>query len=176
MLEQVPRPWAARRFWPDDSALGQHAVISLYAHIHVKIHHGIVPVEEDGSAHFIVPADKNLFFQALDENFMEVQRMRTFVNLQPGESRSCIGCHESRTERRARRSAGPAAQPPIAPARSRARPCRGRSTIRRTCSRSWTSTASAVTAATKTEGTRDLSGEPTTFFNRSYENVMSGKW
>ena len=55
ILEQVPRPWAARRFWPDDEALGQHAVISLNAHIHVKIQHGVVPVREDGSAHFIVP-------------------------------------------------------------------------------------------------------------------------
>ena len=29
---------------------------------------------------------------------MEVQRMRTFVNFQPGEARSCIGCHEHRTQ------------------------------------------------------------------------------
>ena len=46
ILEQVPRPWAARRFWPNDSALGQHAVISLNSHIHVKIHHGVVPVDD----------------------------------------------------------------------------------------------------------------------------------
>ena len=41
-----------------------------------------------------MPAERNLFLQALDENFMQVQTMRTFVNLQPGERRSCIGCHE----------------------------------------------------------------------------------
>jgi len=52
----------------------------MYAHIFVKVHHGVVPVYEDGSAHFTVPADRNTFFQALDESYMEVQRMRSFVN------------------------------------------------------------------------------------------------
>lgn len=57
---------------------------------------GLVPVNEDGSAHFRVPAGKVLYFQALDENYNEVQRMRSVVQLQPGERRSCIGCHEHR--------------------------------------------------------------------------------
>ncbi len=60
----------------------------------LKVQHGIVPVEEDGSAYFTVPADKNIFLQVLDENFMEVQRERTYVNYRPGETRSCVGCHE----------------------------------------------------------------------------------
>ncbi|MGD0896856.1 MAG: discoidin domain-containing protein [Thermoguttaceae bacterium] len=59
--------------------------------------HGIVPVEEDGSAHFYAPAGKVLYFQALDKDFNEVQRMRSVMQLQPGERRSCIGCHEDRT-------------------------------------------------------------------------------
>ncbi|MBN2476274.1 MAG: discoidin domain-containing protein [Pirellulales bacterium] len=57
---------------------------------------GIVPVEEDGSANFYAPAGKVLYFQALDADFNELQRMRSVVQLQPGESRSCIGCHEDR--------------------------------------------------------------------------------
>ncbi|OHB73866.1 MAG: hypothetical protein A2V70_11435 [Planctomycetes bacterium RBG_13_63_9] len=57
---------------------------------------GIVPVEEDGSANFHVPAGKVLYFQALDEDFNEVQRMRSVVQLRPGETRSCVGCHEDR--------------------------------------------------------------------------------
>ncbi|MCB9784846.1 MAG: hypothetical protein H6751_17895, partial [Candidatus Omnitrophica bacterium] len=57
---------------------------------------GIVPVEEDGSAHFYAPAGKVLYFEILDENFNEIQRMRSVVQLQPGEKRSCIGCHEHR--------------------------------------------------------------------------------
>lgn len=57
---------------------------------------GIVPVEEDGSAYFSAPAGKTLYFQALDEDFNELQRMRSVVQLQPGETRTCIGCHEER--------------------------------------------------------------------------------
>ena len=56
---------------------------------------GLVPVEADGSAHFVVPADIGVYFQALDENFVEVRRMRSLVSFQPGEKRSCTGCHET---------------------------------------------------------------------------------
>ena len=62
----------------------------------VKTVLGETPVHEDGSAHFLVQADKNIFFQALDENYMALQHMPTFVNLMPGERRSCVGCHEPR--------------------------------------------------------------------------------
>jgi hypothetical protein len=87
--EQVPRPWAAREFMEHEGF-----AITMGTHMGLKVQHGVVPVEKDGSAHFVVPADKNIFFQALDENFMEVQRERTYINFRPGEVRSCIGCHE----------------------------------------------------------------------------------
>lgn len=58
---------------------------------------GTVPVEADGSAHFRVPVDTPVYFQLLDENFMELRRMRSFISFQPGEVRSCVGCHESRS-------------------------------------------------------------------------------
>ena len=57
---------------------------------------GVVPVEADGSAHFKVPADQTVYFQALDENYLELRRMRSNVTFRPGESRGCIGCHETR--------------------------------------------------------------------------------
>jgi hypothetical protein len=57
---------------------------------------GLAPVEADGSANFCVPAGKVLYFEALDENLNELQRMRSVVQLQPGEVRGCIGCHEDR--------------------------------------------------------------------------------
>ncbi len=57
---------------------------------------GLAPVEQDGSASFYAPAGKVLYFQALDEQLNEVQRMRSVVQLQPGERRGCIGCHEDR--------------------------------------------------------------------------------
>ena len=58
---------------------------------------GTIPVEEDGSAFFEAPAKTPILFQALDENGRMVQGMRSLVYLQPGETASCVGCHEDRT-------------------------------------------------------------------------------
>lgn len=57
---------------------------------------GDVPVNPDGSAQFRVPADTAVYFQLLDENRMELRRMRSFISFQPGEQRGCVGCHETR--------------------------------------------------------------------------------
>ncbi|WP_165234430.1 discoidin domain-containing protein [Aquisphaera insulae] len=70
---------------------------------------GTVPVEPDGSARFVAPAGKVLYFQALDGDRNELQRMRSVVQLQPGERRGCVGCHEHRTDAPASRPALPRA-------------------------------------------------------------------
>ncbi len=57
---------------------------------------GTVPVEADGSAAFEVPAMRSIFLIALDDQDMSVKRMQSFVTLQPGETTSCVGCHEPR--------------------------------------------------------------------------------
>jgi len=57
---------------------------------------GSVPIEPDGSAHFVVPANRNVYFEVLDESHREIQRMRSVVCLKPGEARGCVGCHEAR--------------------------------------------------------------------------------
>jgi hypothetical protein len=57
---------------------------------------GTVPVENDGSAYFRVPSGISVFFQALDEQGLAVQTMRSLTYIQPGQTLSCIGCHESR--------------------------------------------------------------------------------
>ena len=57
---------------------------------------GTVPVEEDGSASFFAPAGRPLFFVSLDKNDLSVKRMQSFANLMPGETFTCIGCHEER--------------------------------------------------------------------------------
>jgi hypothetical protein len=57
---------------------------------------GTVPVESDGSAYFRAPANVPLAFQALDELGQAVQVMRSVTYLQPGETMSCMGCHEPR--------------------------------------------------------------------------------
>ncbi len=57
---------------------------------------GTVPVEEDGSAYFSVPADRFVYFQLLDQDRRMVQSMRSGVIAQSGEVASCIGCHDDR--------------------------------------------------------------------------------
>jgi hypothetical protein len=57
---------------------------------------GTVPVEADGSASFRVPAHRPVFFVALDANDRSVKRMQSFTSVMPGETTSCVGCHESR--------------------------------------------------------------------------------
>jgi mono/diheme cytochrome c family protein len=58
---------------------------------------GTVPVEEDGSANFEVPANRALFLIALDAQGHSVKRMQSFLTVMPGEVLSCVGCHENRT-------------------------------------------------------------------------------
>lgn len=73
---------------------------------------GMVEIEKDGSASFIAPSGSVLFFELLDENYTEIQRMRSVVQLQPGEIRSCVGCHEDRASTPTTRRRTLAAQQP----------------------------------------------------------------
>ena len=57
---------------------------------------GVVPVEEDGSVFCEAPVGKAIFFQLLDEKGMAVQSMRSATYVHPGESLSCMGCHEDK--------------------------------------------------------------------------------
>ncbi|MDR1480186.1 MAG: hypothetical protein LBJ00_14720 [Planctomycetaceae bacterium] len=98
ILEQVPRSWSARRWDFDDEYGQQHAAITKGTHLVLKVLHGVVPVEEDGSASYYVPAEANIFVQALDENYAAVQTERTYIYSMAGETRSCVGCHERRNE------------------------------------------------------------------------------
>ncbi|MBM3476280.1 MAG: hypothetical protein FJX75_23655, partial [Armatimonadetes bacterium] len=59
---------------------------------------GTVPVHEDGSAYFEAPPGVAIYLEALDEEGREIQRMRTMVQAPPGGMRSCIGCHENKSD------------------------------------------------------------------------------
>jgi mono/diheme cytochrome c family protein len=59
---------------------------------------GTVPVAEDGSANFLAPSNVTLFFQALDDDGVVVQTMRSGASLQPGQVWTCSGCHEPKDE------------------------------------------------------------------------------
>ena len=92
IVEDIPKPVSA-----NCQGFGlQHPLISNYGHYALKQVWGTVPVEADGSAYFKAPANKAIYFSALDENFMEVQRMRSFTHIAPGQAVTCIGCHEHR--------------------------------------------------------------------------------
>ena len=68
-----------------------------------------MPVEPDGSARFLVPAQRPLLFQALDADGFAYQTMRSVTYVQPGERVACVGCHENRMSAPVRASGTPMA-------------------------------------------------------------------
>jgi len=68
---------------------------------------GTVPVYEDGSANFKVPANTPIAIQPLNERGEAVALMRSWFVTMPGENASCVGCHESV-------NSGPPAKPSLA--------------------------------------------------------------
>lgn len=81
-------------YWNHRPALSTGPVVSGVQTDGVKRYLGEVPVQDDGSVWFSAPSGLALHFQALDENHRALQTMRSFVSVQPGESRGCVGCHE----------------------------------------------------------------------------------
>ena len=55
---------------------------------------GTVPVNEDGSAKFRIPANLPISLQPLDEDGKALQLMRSWMTAMPGEVVQCSGCHE----------------------------------------------------------------------------------
>lgn len=114
IMEQVPKyPYNETgsgrfRVYEMDPVMGQRCY-------YVKRCLGVVPVEEDGSAHFTVPALKELYFQALDADGRAVQSMGSAVNLVPGEKQSCVGCHDDRKSAPSTRATIASRKPPVDP-------------------------------------------------------------
>lgn len=94
VIQEIEKPLGIS---PDRRAFGfQFPVISCGATYAPKRVWGYAKVEEDGSAHFKVPAQEPVYFLPLDAEGRAVQRMRTFTHLMPGEIQGCIGCHPDR--------------------------------------------------------------------------------
>ncbi len=55
---------------------------------------GTVPVEPDGSAYFRIPANTPISVQPLDAEGKAIQWMRSWLTGMPGETVSCVGCHD----------------------------------------------------------------------------------
>jgi hypothetical protein len=88
VMEELPKP-VSHSVDPDLTSLESTFILHRIL--------GTVPVEPDGSAYMELPANRALFFVALDENKRAVKRMMSFVSLMPGETTGCVGCHENRT-------------------------------------------------------------------------------
>jgi hypothetical protein len=78
-------------------AFDQSPVMS-YGTYYAKRSWGAVPLAEDGSAYFHAPALREIYFQVLDAEGRELQRMTSGSQVMPGQTVTCIGCHEPRIE------------------------------------------------------------------------------
>jgi len=90
VMEQV------RKAYDLTSRAYDQSPLMSYATYYAKKCWGRVPVEPDGSAHFKAPALQEIYFQVLDAEGRELQRMTSAMQLMPGETLGCIGCHEPR--------------------------------------------------------------------------------
>lgn len=76
---------------------------------------GTVPLAADGSFHVEVPADRLIHFQILDSDRRVVGNQLAWIYARPGETRGCVGCHETPDSTPDHRLAPPlsVASPPI---------------------------------------------------------------
>lgn len=174
--EALPRYWSTGRRWGPSLSSS-----SWKAALWPRVQWGVVPVEADGSAHFVVPANRAIFFQALDENFREVQRERTYVNYAPGEVRSCTGCHGHSTQPPAPRQAASLALS-RGPSTPQPQPCdlvahggdghAGQVIHYPTDIQPiWDAKCVSCHGPTNPAGGLRLTGETTVFYNTSYEEL-----
>jgi Hydrazine synthase alpha subunit middle domain/WD40-like Beta Propeller Repeat len=167
VIEEVPKPVSA-----DIIGFGlQNPAISNYGHYVVKKLWGEVPVEPDGSVYFEAPANAALYFAAVDANYMELQRMRALTMAAPGETVSCVGCHEHRTTAPpntlpvALRHAPLSITPPIGGVHGADFAYDAQPVLTRNCA--------SCHSGDKPAGNLDLSPDPTNIFNVAYENLTS---
>ncbi len=86
---------------------GGHAQTGIQSGWDLKVILGTVDVENDGSVQFKIPCNTPLSLQPLDAEGKALAIMRSWTTAMPGETLSCIGCHESQNE-------APPVQPSIA--------------------------------------------------------------
>ncbi len=75
--------------------MGGHINVGVEGPWDVRRILGTVPVAADGSASFKIPANTPIAIQPLDAEGRAVQIMRSWITAMPGETLSCVGCHES---------------------------------------------------------------------------------
>ncbi len=95
--------------------MGGHYLVGIEGPWDVRRIIGTVPVHEDGSAWFEIPANTPVAIQPLDAEGKALQMMRSWFVGMPGERVSCVGCHEKQNEASPPRAAMAARQPPAKP-------------------------------------------------------------
>jgi formylglycine-generating enzyme required for sulfatase activity len=94
---------------------GGHYFVGMEGGWDVRRMVGTVPVEEDGSAMFRIPANTPVTLQPLDEEGKALQQMRSWLVGMPGEYVSCAGCHETQNSTAAPTLGLAARKPPVDP-------------------------------------------------------------
>lgn len=166
IMEQVPKTHEyARRAYDQSPVMG-------YGTYYAKRCWGRVPIEPDGSAHFDVPAMREIYLQVLDAEGREVQRQTSSIQMTPGEVRSCIGCHEPRN------TAPPASDFPMAARRPPNRPVPppwtdgGLVDFVKVVQPVLDQHCTQCHSGPDPDGGCDLSGDKTRLFNMAYDNLL----
>ena len=150
---------------------GRGGAMSLGAHFYVNRLVGLVPLEEDGSARFEVPALRSLYFHVLDKDGKMLMTQGSDFYVTPGEQRSCVGCHEQRKGIGAPANAG---QSPLAMKKDLVRPdppnwgTRGIIEYESVVQPVFDKHCVSCHSGENPDGRLNLSGDRTTIFNLSY--------
>ena len=91
VMEQLPK--TVNRLWT--GVLDQGPIMGASSYYGKRVW-STVPVATDGSVFFEAPALKEIYLQLIDAEGREIRRMTDAINLMPGETQSCTGCHEGR--------------------------------------------------------------------------------
>ena len=167
IMEQVPKTHEfTRRAYDQSPVMG-------YGTYYAKRCWGRVPIEPDGSAHFELPALREVYLQVLDAEGRELQRQTSSLQVMPGEMRSCSGCHEPRSATPSMRSSLPLAarRPPtrpVPPPWSRDGLVEFTTVVQPVLDKHCVGCHSGPAPG----GGWDLSGDRTRFFNMAYDHLL----
>ena len=140
---------------------------------------GLVPVEEDGSAHFQVPAQRSLYFHVLDKDGKMLMTQGSDFHVMNGEVRSCVGCHEQRKGIAAPSGAG---KTPLAMRKAAVQPqlpgwgTRGVIDYRAVVQPVLDQYCIKCHSGEKAKGGLNLTGDETTAYNMSYMQLTDGQY
>jgi len=170
VMEQVQKS----RSMADGEAWGHTPVISRGT-VHVRREIGLVPIESDGSAHFTVPALRSISLNVLNAEGMALMRMGSDMHVMPGETQSCIGCHENR---KGGLAPPPGTRQPLAAAHAPVTPTMadwqtaGIIDYQKVVQPVWDNYCISCHGGRTPKAGIDLTGDRTRFFCQSYDNLV----